>query len=1366
MTGNGKTKAALLAMACSILSSCHGMQDRETTSSRDLHASSLVVDLTLESDGRPFEGEVQGKFLISRGRNTVWSNDGTGSFADAPDTGIALRVVDGRLRVELGAPRTPPLPAEVTSSSSGFLLHTWLDAGTGFHKLDASIPVAQESTASGSRPAAGSDLVRSEAVVEAKRERKRAKLAGGTAGAEPTGATGAKAWQQYRYEMRGGSTGGRTASRLMRAKDHLDRMYRPVAGRGIMESSGLWSWQWLGPGNIGGRVRTIVIHPTMPDTMWIGAASGGIWKTTDGGQSWSPQDDFMANLTVTSIAMDAADPDTLYAATGEASFTGSSGNMPGGGIFITRNGGDDWDLLEATDPEGNDDFEFVSRLAADPVTSGVVFAATGSGRLFRSDNFGLPDGAMQDSWVEVLDTRQTYFYPFTGQRNVAPGLLDVKINPENANEILVGTGRNHEPVEAEVLTMQDGGPGQDEIQRIEFFPTFYQGIDRGPVRGFFYLRYKGTPSSVSLPWSLFGDTEVEIANALGAEMAAMLTDDLGVGGTEPSITGNYVDGIDITFDGAGTQGLDLEEFEVVTTYSNSDLDLLINVGADAWYTSTGGMRQADWEILTTAQFLNDTGAPTGDGERYEVAFGTGSVGETWIYLAKGDRNHDPETVEEHEGALWLSRDAGATWDLQNEAGWMGDQGSYNNAIWVDPGDSEHVVVGGIDAWRSTSAGVAPLQQISDWEKYMPNGLSAHADHHAIVSHPGFGATNQTVFFGNDGGIQRADDISMAGTTTGWTNLANGLGITQFYGGAASPDGSVVIGGTQDNSTVVYTPSGGSSGWTQPHTGDGGYCAVDYDNPQIMYWETQNQRVRKSTDGGASASLAINGLTDAGNKDDAPGVAPLVMDPVDSSVLYSGSKSLWRTTNGASNWSEIRGRVADVEVTGGGISFTAGSVPQMLPDLIEDAAGGFVAAGFSSGDTLQVYSESGTNDGEYIVSAVAPGTLTLDTMGSLTTQDSNTAGFTRIVRLGDNPFISAIAVSKTDPNVIWIGYRDGRLSVTTDGAAGVGSWTDVDVTTQLPFFPGSRAHFILAGFLPKSAPAVTSLTIHPYDHDEIVVTFGRDQVNRVWATTDGGVTWEPRSGPVVQEESFLEPGAVGGDPPVHSIILEFNDTNPDEIEGQGDVDFVALGFEAGTTVTVANSDNDGIYLIESVTSNILRLDPGATLSADNSSRTTLIGQFGMPELQVNTVVHHPAMPNWLYAGLDLGILASEDGGLTWGLMPLQPDTGQGFPHSGPANVEVDQLFWQGGEKLLAATHGRGMWRASPFSVLYVDKAYVGVSEGTFEKPYKSVQDALDDLTVPPGTVIAMKGNTYGEAPLGVITKPLILRALGGTVTIQK
>src|SRR3977135_321598 len=110
----------------------------------------------------------------------------------------------------------------------------------------------------------------------------------------------------------------------------------------------------------------------------------------------------------------------------------------------------------------------------------------------------------------------------------------------------------------------------------------------------------------------------------------------------------------------------------------------------------------------------------------------------------------------------------------------GGQGWYDNIIWVDPTNSNNVIVGGIDLWRSSDGGTN-FSKISKWSS-APQ--SAHADQHAIVESAQFnGATNKAVFFGNDGGIYRTTDVYAVSLTTGWTELNNNLGITQFYGGA-------------------------------------------------------------------------------------------------------------------------------------------------------------------------------------------------------------------------------------------------------------------------------------------------------------------------------------------------------------------------------------------------------------------------------------------------------------------------------------------------------------------------------------------------------------------------------------------------------
>ena len=118
----------------------------------------------------------------------------------------------------------------------------------------------------------------------------------------------------------------------------------------------------------------------------------------------------------------------------------------------------------------------------------------------------------------------------------------------------------------------------------------------------------------------------------------------------------------------------------------------------------------------------------------------------------------------------------------------------------------------------------------------------------------------------------------------------------------------------------------------------------------------------------------------------------------------------------------------------------------------------------------------------------------------------------------------------------------------------------------------------------------------------------------------------------------------------------------------------------------------------------------------------------------------------------------DGELTEPKLPLIPGVG----HEGPVNTEVSELFWQGGAHLIAATHGRGMYRATPFNVLYVDKLHTGVEQGTLEQPFKTVSAAQAAAVA--DSVIVIQGETYLEAPLTFV-QSATLKAVNGTVILR-
>lgn len=263
-----------------------------------------------------------------------------------------------------------------------------------------------------------------------------------------------------------------------------------------------------------------------------------------------------------------------------------------------------------------------------------------------------------------------------------------------------------------------------------------------------------------------------------------------------------------------------------------------------------------------------------------------------------------------------------------------NQGNYDSVIAVDPADPNRVWAGGVALFRSDDGG-------ANW------GLAAcgetHVDYHAVVFHPQYnGSTNKTMFVGNDGGVFKTTDARAAVRTTvcgpqncagqvTFSTLNNSYGVTQFYNGAPYPDGKTYLGGAQDNGVSRGTDAAGPNNWTQIQGGDGGYVAVDPNNTNILYVGIQNGTFLKSVNGGANFSPSSTGISESRFLF----IAPFVMDPTNSQRLYTGGSKLWRTSNGAANWTQ-----ASAELTNNTISSIAIS-PLNANNALVGTASGFI-----------------------------------------------------------------------------------------------------------------------------------------------------------------------------------------------------------------------------------------------------------------------------------------------------------------------------------------------------------------------------------------------------------------------------------------
>lgn len=514
-------------------------------------------------------------------------------------------------------------------------------------------------------------------------------------------------------------------------------------------------WQPLAPMNFAGRILCMAVSPTNANTIYVGAASGGLWKTTTGGTggpggiSWTYLPTGFPVLGIGAIAINPQNENEIYIGTGEVYNKNEKGVTAGGhirtyrgfygiGILKTTDGGTTWTQVlnfEKTSLEG------VHDMIVNPLKPSTVYAATTNG-LYRSFNSG-------GNWTRIHSVLMT---------------MDLAMKPGDTSVLYVACGN-----------FSSTGNG------------LYKSTNAGAATPTFTRMTSGLPSSFT------GMARIAISAA----------------------------------------------------------------NPNRIYASIG----------------HTSGATTKYG-------------------------------------LYVSTNQGSSWSKATSTNIIGNQGWYAHDVVVDPANANTVYWSEIDIYKSTNGG-SSFSKKSNWSGWnlgnttigtTAEGTSnyVHADIHRMY------IVNGALFSCTDGGLFKSTNGG-----TSYLSLNGGLQTAQIYPNASisKTDPNYMLLGLQDNGTFVYR---GQPGTARVIGADGFCTAIDPSNDNIGFAQYYFFNVKKTTDKGytfPTTSYTNNYNSAVVPNENACFNAPIIFANNNSNIVYGGTIYLKKSTNKGSSWSNGNGGAA-------------------------------------------------------------------------------------------------------------------------------------------------------------------------------------------------------------------------------------------------------------------------------------------------------------------------------------------------------------------------------------------------------------------------------------------------------------------------
>lgn len=631
-------------------------------------------------------------------------------------------------------------------------------------------------------------------------------------------------------------------------------------------------WEDLGPKNIGGRTLCLAIHPTDTNILWLGSASGGIWKSSSAGRganAWQRVETGFPLLGVSAIAIDPANPQIIYAGTGEVyNVESSSPNVAirvtrgtyGIGILKSSDGGLSWS--KSLD-WGYGNLRGVQDIKINPLRPATVLAATTQG-LLRSWDAG-------STWHTLHNKRMA---------------VDIEIDPADTNRIYVTHGS---------LDDQDAS-----------------GVYRSSNGGVSFNKLAG-----GLPPIFSGKTMIDLCPGQPNTLYASVANSFQQVGLFKSVNGGDSWTVVNSQDVAQYQGWYSHDVAVHPSNPNT----LIWVGIDAWKSVNGG------SVVTQKSYWykwNFGYVPAGASE------GPSDYVHADIHRAYYVPNDANKVYLVSDGGLFVSYDGGETWAGRN-GGYQTQQfyanlgNSSTNPEWAIGGmqDNSTAIYFGDPSWIRVLGGDGECAAINPQNDQIMYGSSQYLNMYKstnggenwfdiggeISENAAFNGpfeispTLPNIMYAGAQSLWRSDDDG-----ENWENLtgilANSSVVLTIAISPLDPDVvycSTVPSSLNTNATPRMFKINASTQVIEELTGlPNRFCmdiAVDpADENRVLavFAGFNTQHVWESKDGGTSWQAIDNGLPDVPTNS-------ILIDPATGHLYVGNDLGVWHSADDGQSW---------------------------------------------------------------------------------------------------------------------------------------------------------------------------------------------------------------------------------------------------------------------------------------------------------------------------------------------------------------------------------------------------------------------------------------------------------------------------------